>query len=172
MAGAFFTFDVDGGCSLGRRALAAARPLEDAVLIGAAASALAHACANAGLVAETRSSVDEAVQHLDAVPDEALARHLDAVNRLAWSEFLIERDEDAIRHAARGVAVARATGQDQFVPMIIGAQALSLVRRGPGRGGSAAGRGARDCRGRRERLRDVVGAHHRRPRPHGARRAR
>ena len=130
VAGAFFTFDLDGGCSLGRRALAAARPLEDAVLIGAAASALAHACANAGLVAETRSSVDEAVQHLDAVPDEALARHLDAVNRLAWSEFLIERHDDAIRHAARGVAVARATGQDQLVPMIIGAQALSLVRRG------------------------------------------
>ena len=130
MAVAFFTFDVDAERAFARRALAAARPLGDPVLIGAAASALAQACANAGAVAETRSSVDEAAAHLDAVPDEALARHLDAVNRLAWSEFLIERDDDAIRHAARGVAVARSTGQEQFGPLIVGAQALSSVRRG------------------------------------------
>ena len=68
--------------------------------------------------------------HLDAVPDEALARHLDAVNRLAWSEFLIERDDDAIRHAARGAAVARATGQAQFLPLNLSTQALSTMRRG------------------------------------------
>src|SRR5918995_2139598 len=130
MAAAFFTFDVDGACSLARRALATARPLEDPVLIGAAASALAYSCSNAGTVLETGSSVDEAVVHLDAVPDEALAGHLDAVNRLAWSEFMIERDEDAIRHAARGVSVARATGQGQFLPLNLSTQALSTMRRG------------------------------------------
>ena len=67
---------------------------------------------------------------MDAVPDEAIAGHLDAVNRLAWSEFLIERYDDAIRHATRGVAVARSTGQEQFGPLIVGAQALSSARRG------------------------------------------
>jgi DNA-binding CsgD family transcriptional regulator/tetratricopeptide (TPR) repeat protein len=130
MAVAFFTFDADGACSFGRRALAAARPLRDPVLIGAAASGLAYSCSNAGAVPETRSSVDEAVVHLDAVSDEALAGHLDAINRLAWSEFLIERDDDAIRHAARGVSVARSTGQEQFLPLNLSTQALSTMRRG------------------------------------------
>jgi ATP/maltotriose-dependent transcriptional regulator MalT len=130
VAVAFFTLDVDGERTFAERACAAARPLEDSVLIGAAASAVAQSCANAGAVPETRSSLDEAAAHLDAVSDEALARHLDAVNRLAWSEFLVERYDDAIRHAARGVAVARTTGQDQFGPLIIGAQALSSARRG------------------------------------------
>ena len=130
VAVAFFTFDIDGGCSFGRRALATARPLEDPVLIGAAASALAYSCSNAGAVLEARSSVDEAVVHLEAVPDAALARHLDAVIRLGWSELLIERDGDAIRHAARGAAVARSTGQAQFLPLNLSTQALSTMRRG------------------------------------------
>ena len=130
VAGAFFTLDVDAERGFARRALIAARPLEDPVLIGAAASALAQSAANAGAMPETRSSVDEAAAHLDAVPDEALARHLDAVNRLAWSEFLIERYDDAILHPARGVAVARTTGQEQFGPLIVGARALSSARRG------------------------------------------
>ena len=130
VAVAFFTFDVDAERAFARRALAAARPLGDPVLIGAAASAVAQAAANAGAMAETRSSLDEAAAHLDAVSDGAIAGQLDAVNRLAWSEFLIERYDGAIRHAARGVAVARSTGQEQFGPLIVGAQALSSARRG------------------------------------------
>ena len=130
VAVAFFTFDVDAERAFARRALAAARPLGDPVLIGAAASAVAQAAANAGTMAETRSSLDEAAAHLDAVSDGAIAGQLDAVNRLAWSEFLIERYDRAIRHAARGVAVARSTGQEQFGPLIVGAQALSSARRG------------------------------------------
>ena len=129
-AGAFFTFDVDGERNFARQALAAAEPLEDPLLIGAAASALAQCNANAGDVPETRRSVDKAAAHLERVSDAALARHLDAVNRLSWSEFMIERHDDAIRHATRGVAVARNTGQSQFGPLIAGAQALSSARRG------------------------------------------
>jgi ATP/maltotriose-dependent transcriptional regulator MalT len=139
VASAFFTQDVDDERAFARRALGAARSLEDPILIGAAASALAQSAANAGATPETRAGVDEAAAHLDAVTDETLRtplpqlpgpRHLDAVNRLAWSEFLIERYDDAIEHAARGVAVARSTGQEQFGPLIIGAQALSSARRG------------------------------------------
>ncbi len=137
MAVAYFTFDIEGACGLARRALAAARPLEDPLLIGAAASALAYSCSNAGAVVETRTGADEAAVHLDAVPDDALARHLDAVNRLAIAEFLIERDGDAIRHAARGAAVARATGQGQFLPLNLSTQALSTMRRGDLAGAAA-----------------------------------
>ena len=129
-AGGILTLDDEGGRTFSRRALTAARALDDGALIGAAASAHAHACANAGAVREVEASVDEAAGRLDVLSDETLARHLDSVNRLVWAEFLFERYEDADRHATRGVAVARATGQDQFVPMIAGAQALSAMRRG------------------------------------------
>jgi ATP/maltotriose-dependent transcriptional regulator MalT len=146
VASAFFMLDVDDERAFARRALGAARSLEDPLLICAAASALAQSAANAGATAETRAGVDEAAAHLDAVTDETLRtrlprlprpRHLDAVNRLAWSEFLIERYDDAIEHAARGVAVARSTGQEQFGPLIIGAQALSTARRGDLAGATA-----------------------------------
>ena len=106
-----------------------------------------------------RAALALAAPPLDAAGDDALARHLDAVNRLAWSEHLIERDDDAIRHAERGIAIARATGQDQFVPMLAGALALSLVRKGELAAAAAAlRRGARDGRARRQRLRHLVGA--------------
>ena len=130
IAGAFFALDVDAGRALSEQALAIARKLGDRQLIGATAAALAHACANAGDVPGARAAIAEAAPLLDAAEDESVARQLDAINRLAWSEHLIECDEDAIRHAARGIAVARATGQDQFVPMLSAAQALSEARRG------------------------------------------
>ena len=128
--GAFFTLELERMCDMARRGLAAARALGDPALVGAAAAVLAHGCANAGLVAEASSSADEAGARLDELTDDALALYLDSVNRLAWAEYLIERFDESIRHAARGVAVARATGQDQFVPLILSAQALSTAVRG------------------------------------------
>ena len=130
VATAFFTMDVQDEQEFAARGLAAGRALADPVLIGATASALAQSAANVGATQETRASLDEAAAHLDEVVDDALWPHLDAVNRLAWTEFLVERYDDAIRHAARGVAVARATGQEQFGPLIMGSQAVSLARRG------------------------------------------
>ena len=117
-------------CEAGRRGLAAARVLGEPALIGTAAAVLAHGCANGGLVAEARSNADEAATHLDQLPDDRLALHLDAVSRLAWAEYLVERFDDSIRHAARGVAIAAATGQGQFTALILSAQALSTAVRG------------------------------------------
>ncbi len=125
--GAFFTFDLERMCDLARRGLAAADRLGEAGLAGTAAAMLAHGCALAGRVAAARSSADEAGARFDALPDATLLGHLDGVNRLAWAEYLIERFEDSIRHATRGVAVARATGQGRFVPLMVGAQSLSMA---------------------------------------------
>ncbi|MDA0168561.1 helix-turn-helix transcriptional regulator, partial [Solirubrobacter taibaiensis] len=130
IAGAFFSLDVDEGCALGAEALAVAERLGDPLLIGASAAALAHAQANAGDAPAATKATDLAAARLDAADDHALAAHIEALNRLAWAEHLIERDADATRHAQRGIAIARATGQDQFVPMLTGAQALSLLRQG------------------------------------------
>ena len=128
--GAFFTLELERMCDMARRGLAAARALGEPALVGTAAAVLAHGCAIAGLIAEARSNADEAGARLDALPDDTLALYLDTVSRLAWAEYLIERFDDSIRHAARGVAVARATGQGQFAPLILGAQALSTTIRG------------------------------------------
>ena len=128
-AGGILNYDA-GGMIWSRRALDAARRLDDPVLIGAAASAVAHASANHGTVEQIQAGADEASRCFDSVPRDALAAHLDAVNRLAWGEFLVDRYDDAIRHAKMGVALARATGQDAFVPMIAGAHAVSAMRRG------------------------------------------
>ena len=128
--GAFFTADTDRMCALARRALAAAHALGDAALVGTAAAVLAHSCASAGLTVEARSNADHAGACLDRLSDDALAPWLDAISRLAWAEFLIERFDDSIRHAARGAAVVRATGQGQFAPLILSGQAMSATARG------------------------------------------
>ena len=128
--GAFFTLELERMCDMARRGLAAARALGEPALVGAAAAVLAHGCATAGLVAEASSNADEAGACLDDLPDDTLALYLDSVSRLAWAEYLIERFDDSIRHAARGAAVARATGQGQFAQLILSAQGLSTAIRG------------------------------------------
>ena len=128
--GAFFSFDLERMCDMARRGLAAARALDEPALVATAAAVLAHGCALAGLVAEARSSATEAAAQFDALPDDTLAAQLGGLNRLAWAEHLIERFDDSIRHATRGIGVARATGQSQFVPLILGAQALSTMSQG------------------------------------------
>ena len=128
--GSFFTGEVERMCDMARHGLTAARALEEPALIGTAAAVLAHGCANAGLVAEARSNADEAAARVDELPDDVLALHLDAVSRLTWAEYLIERFDDSIRHAARGVRIAGATGQGQFTALILSAQALSTAVRG------------------------------------------
>ncbi|MDX6514985.1 MAG: hypothetical protein QOH73_651, partial [Gaiellaceae bacterium] len=58
----------------------------------------------------------EAAALIDALPDEDLARRLDAVVDLAGAEIYLDRFEDAGRHAERVLRVGRATGQDQLFP--------------------------------------------------------
>jgi ATP/maltotriose-dependent transcriptional regulator MalT len=128
--GAFFTGEPERLRDMAGRGLAVARVLGEPALIGTAAAVLAHGCANAGLVAEARANADEAAARVDQLPDDTLALHLDAVSRLAWAEYLIERFDESIRHAARGVGIAGATGQGQFTPLILSAQALSTAVRG------------------------------------------
>jgi DNA-binding CsgD family transcriptional regulator len=128
--GAFFTGEAERLRDMAGRGLATARVLGEPALIGTAAAVLAHGCASAGLVSEARSNADEAAARVDQLPDDTFALHLDAVSRLAWAEYLIERFDDSIRHAARGVGIAGATGQGQFTPLILSAQALSTAVRG------------------------------------------
>ena len=165
-AGAFFALEPEQGRAASRQALAVARALDRPILVFATAGAVAHACANAGAIEEAASALDVAADLMDGLPDDELAAYLDAVNRLAWAEHLVERDADAVRHAERGIAIARRTGQDQFVPAHRGSRGPEPAAAGRRDArGPAAGGGARDGRGRRQRLRHLVGPDDRGPDP-------
>ena len=63
----------------------------------------------------------DAAAAFDAMDDGQLAGRLEAPYYLGFAEFLCERYDDVIRHAERGIAVSRASGQGQFiVPMMVG----------------------------------------------------
>ncbi len=70
--------------------------------------------------------LDAAAALVDASSDSALAERLDATYYLAWTEYYLERCEDAIRHADRGLALARATGRGQFFAPTLTAKAAAL----------------------------------------------
>lgn len=92
-----------------------------------AASARAHA--NAGEFAPAATAVTRATRVVDGMPDAALAEHLDGLFQLSCIENLIERNRDACRHAARGVALCRRTGQRHLMAsllMALGVPQLAL----------------------------------------------
>src|SRR5262249_13326832 len=62
--------------------------------------------------------------------DEELAARPDAAAHLAGAEAYLERFDDCIAHAARGVEVARATGQTELVPTLIPALWTGLWMKG------------------------------------------
>jgi DNA-binding NarL/FixJ family response regulator len=123
-SGAFFTEDVERMMRHARRAVETARVVEDAALLGASVAVMSHLAAIAGLTAEATRGAEEA-RVLMELSDARLAGHLGAVNRLGWAKLLIERFPAAILDMERGVAIARETGQGQYVPLMLGAQALS-----------------------------------------------
>ncbi len=81
-------------------------------------------------------AVRAAAALVDALSDDALATRPDATFHVSYLEWLFEHYEQGIRHADRGLAVARATGQGQYALPSLIAKAGSL--RALGRLGEAA----------------------------------
>jgi ATP/maltotriose-dependent transcriptional regulator MalT len=129
-AGAFLTMDVDRMLSLSGRALADARRLGEPMLIAEAVAMNGHAQALAGELESAHSSIDEASALLGAIPDAALSERLEAMNRLGWAEFYLERYDDAVEHLERGLAVARTSRLGVFIPLMQEAEALCAMMRG------------------------------------------
>jgi DNA-binding CsgD family transcriptional regulator len=110
------------------RALATARALGEPGLRALTAALACFAHYGQGRPDAAEAARAEAAATLDAMDDGALAGRLEATYYLGFAEFLCERFDDAIRHLRRGLAVARASGQGQFVvPMLVGlAHALEV----------------------------------------------
>src|SRR5215210_2961861 len=101
------------------RAVSAARPLGDQALTAAALAALAYAGALTGAIAEAERHRSEAAALIAALPDEELALRLDGAVSLAAAEIDLERLAEAQTHAERAIAIGRATGQSDHVPVLI-----------------------------------------------------
>jgi DNA-binding NarL/FixJ family response regulator len=117
----YFAADWRGMRRYAADALAAARALDDAPLIAAAAGILALAEYHLPDVAAARPLLDEAAARLDALTDDQLAGRLDAALFVGWAEQCLARWDDVHRHYERALGVARATGQGHLrIPMTIG----------------------------------------------------
>ena len=100
------------------RAVELAQPLSDPVLEAAARAMHALAAALTGAVPEASAHCDEAAGSIDSLPDEEVARRLDSLVHLATAEIYLDRFEATARHAARALAIGRATGQGDLFPLI------------------------------------------------------
>ncbi len=118
------------------RALDAARRLGDATLIASALAALALADSMTG--APERAEVDrsEAAALVDSMSDGELARHIQASALLGGVELYLDRYAEADVHANRALTVARATGQGEYVLVLI--QTVGAVWRQRGKLAEAA----------------------------------
>jgi DNA-binding NarL/FixJ family response regulator len=101
------------------RAVIAARQLGDAPLIAAALALGALANSMMGSAERAEAEHREATTIVDSLSDDELARHLEAATRLAGVELYLGRYADGEVHAARALAVARATGQGELVLVLV-----------------------------------------------------
>jgi DNA-binding NarL/FixJ family response regulator len=115
----------------GERAAQTAQALGDPSLLAVAQALVCFAEYALGGAAQAAPFRVASAAGLDGLPDELLAARLDLPYYLGFAEYFCERYEDAARHLRRGIALARAVGQGQFVvPMMVGlAQALERLGR-------------------------------------------
>ena len=99
------------------RALSTARPLGDRPLTAAAVAVLAFASATRGATPEAEAQRSEAAALVANLDDDELALRLDAAANLAGAELYLDRYAEAEAHAERAIAVGRATGQSEFIPL-------------------------------------------------------
>ena len=115
-----YELDFEHTIEMGTRALATARAVGDASLIAAAAAVLCLGETVAGHTARARARREEARSEIDRLSDAELAPRLEAVLYLAWAENYLEYFDDSGAHAARGIAIARATGDGRLlVPLML-----------------------------------------------------
>ena len=109
-----------------REALATARRVGDAPLLAATIGAsVQHSYVKGMVDDEVLALLDESTTMVDSLLDNDLARHLEAVVLLGWNELVYERLDGALRHLARGLHLARTTGQNHLVTYLRIAQGTS-----------------------------------------------
>ena len=112
--------DFEQTFEMGAGALDTARRLEDRGLIAMAASALALGEAAAARIDAARGHREEALEQIERMEEAELADRLETLYYLGWAETYLEHYDEAIAHAERGVAIARARGDGRLlVPLML-----------------------------------------------------
>jgi DNA-binding CsgD family transcriptional regulator/tetratricopeptide (TPR) repeat protein len=96
-----------------------ARSLGDEVAQAGALSIAALGETYEGNMAAAREVTDRAAALVDALTDHDLAGLCEPLARLGWAEAFLERYADAERHADRGLAIARRSGQLYVLPHLL-----------------------------------------------------
>jgi DNA-binding CsgD family transcriptional regulator/tetratricopeptide (TPR) repeat protein len=135
-AGDFYRMDYEGMRAWGERALGVTRALDELPPAAASLAVMAVAMAFTGPVPEAEAYRSVAAALVDALSDDELANRLDALTNLSAADLYLHRYDDATRHADRGLAIARATGQAEVAPFLI--PALVTVLHTTGRVAEAA----------------------------------
>lgn len=128
--GGFFEGDPDAMLGWAERALQTARALGAHPLHALAAAVLAHAHCNPGHVEQAKACRATAVALVEELEDDVLATYPDVLMWLANMERSIGRLDDALAHADRGLALARAAGQGYVVPSLQIVKAVVLGHMG------------------------------------------
>ncbi|WP_460073672.1 helix-turn-helix transcriptional regulator [Streptomyces sp. YKOK-I1] len=101
------------------RTLAVARSLGDEVGVAGALAVAALGEAYEGETADADAYARQAAALVDSLPDDDLTGLCEQLARLGWAEAFLERFADAERHADRGLAIARRTGQLALLPHLL-----------------------------------------------------
>ncbi|MEU7416492.1 helix-turn-helix transcriptional regulator [Streptomyces antibioticus] len=101
------------------RTLEVARALGDDVGVAGALSVAALGEAYEGEMAAADRYARQAADLVDSLPDDDLTGLCEQLARLGWAEAFLERHADAERHADRGLAIARRTGQLYLLPHLL-----------------------------------------------------
>ena len=125
---AFFRMDYGEMKRFARRALEVARPLGAIEVAATAAGVLAFGTVLDGAFDETPGAIADAAALVDPMSEEQLARSRRAINNLATAELYFERYADAERHSDRSLAMAAATGQGQFLPLLFWGSIIRTAR--------------------------------------------
>ena len=74
------------------------------------------ASASAGRLADARAELAEVEIACSALSDEQLAEQIDVLGYIAQASSLLERSDDALAYARRGIRLAQTTGQSPYIP--------------------------------------------------------
>ena len=125
----YYDMDPAAMYSWSSRALEATE-LAPAGLRAEALALRADAAVLAGLGSKARTYLDEAEEFIDALDDDELEHHLDALAHLGTAEFYFPRFAAAVAHVERALAIGRATGQGDLFPSLYPVLAMALGRQG------------------------------------------
>lgn len=122
--------DTDAAQRSVANALRIARQQDRSALLAASEGLSAMAYATAGDVCAAAASLDRAAGVLDGMLDAQFAVSTDAVVWIGWSEMLLERWDDALRHFDKAVEFATRSGHRLGLPHLLLGQMSALRNRG------------------------------------------